>query len=217
MFRAPATAPASYTRLALLIPDSEEWQALFFGLLVHLTDEYNWSDDGIGRDQAAQTWRNMMDQWFERERAMYISQVFFAGGVINDPAVLPADGRQIDQVAYPDLYAAIGATFGAADPGYFRLPKISQRIIVASGSGGSLSDRVVGDMGGNESIGIAISNLPPHDHPVLSNPNGVALTPGELPVALPESTPSTTGSTGGGDPIDIMPPFIVLNAYIVVR
>ena len=123
----------------------------------------------------------------------------------------PADGRQLAIADYGALYAAIGDIFGGADSGFFRVPNLTGRFI----RGGGISD--LGNTGGVETVSLAVDNLPAHHHSIHSHLEGVALTPGELPVTLPNIAPANSGDTGSGQSFDILPPFIRLLPYICVR
>ena len=48
--------------------------------------------------------------------------MFDIGGDTVPEGALLCDGQQLEQSAYPDLYAAIGTLWGAAGPGQFTLP-----------------------------------------------------------------------------------------------
>ena len=78
---------------------------------------------------------------------------------------LLCDGDYVTQAAYPDLWAAIGTTYGSLGPGSFRLPVMANRIPVGLGTnadGYNLS--VVSNTGGNRVETLSDAQLPPHTH-----------------------------------------------------
>jgi microcystin-dependent protein len=85
----------------------------------------------------------------------------FGGVAANVPSgYLPCDGRSLSAAAYPNLYAAIGTTWGGSG-GNFNLPNLADSTLV--GSSGSAA---VGVTGGSNTTTLSISNLPAHSHAV---------------------------------------------------
>ena len=123
--------------------------------------------------------------------------VAFAGSVSPKPEWLACDGSQVAQAEYPDLYNVIGATYGSADPGNFRLPDFRGRSPAGIGTGSGLSPVTIGEQYGEESHQLTVAEMPAHTHGVHSHGAGVAVTPGELPVTLPSLLPGSTDSAGG--------------------
>lgn len=93
------------------------------------------------------------------------------------------------------------------------------RVIVGSGRGNGLSARVLRDLGGSETHTLTVPEMPSHHHPhtddgVYHNPpnkyDGLATEfRGDSSVGLTHGT-RTTSPEGGGQPHNIMQPFVVL-------
>lgn len=211
----PSTTPAAITRLVLYCPDTPEHFALLMGALQKLTDEWYWQGAIADIETTVQWFTRANDLTSRKERALYVGQVVFTAGTVADTCLIPADGREVEIAIYPELYTVIGDVFGVATSGFFRVPNIGSRSIVGVGTNGT-DTRILGDSGGANSVTIGVDNLPMHSHSVGTNLAGLALSPGELPVALPETT-GTTGTTGAGEPIDITSPYLALIPYIVAR
>lgn len=79
---------------------------------------------------------------------------------ITDPGWLLCDGSEVAQVTYPDLYAAIGASFGAAGVGNFKLPDCRARFAVSTGSFPSGASVSVGTTGGEEDHTLVEGEIP---------------------------------------------------------
>jgi microcystin-dependent protein len=131
---------------------------------------------------------------------------------------LLCDGDYVTQVAYPDLYAAIGTTYGSLGPGSFRLPIMANRIPVGLGTNADGYDlSAVSNTGGNRVETLSDAQLPPHTHDLsggtLSGTTGSAgthrhgiwadinNTAGSGAITLTSDTGSdydTTSQTGAG-------------------
>lgn len=130
---------------------------------------------------------------------------------------LVADGSCVSTVTYARLYAVIGDTFdGCAstpegDPA-FALPDLRGRVPVGSGAGLLLSPRTLGDLFGEETHTLTLTEMPSHTHQMArsggaggNNPQAAA---GTVAGAF------TTSATGGGAPHNNMQPSIVLHFLI---
>jgi len=84
---------------------------------------------------------------------------------------------------------------------------------VGVGTGSGLSERQLGDAGGEEDHQLSEGEMPSHVHSVHSHLPFVALT-GEEPIELPNPLPESTGSTGGDQAHNNMPPYLALNFFI---
>lgn len=150
---------------------------------------------------------------------------------------LSCDGREVLQSEYPTLFARIGATYGNALPGHFRLPDLRGRTPVGTGQGEELSNRTLGEYGGEETHTITIEEMPAHTHLLqCSNAPGSSGSPaGQYPAAskldgqsgqpvnslyaptagatMHESAITTTGQNAAHNN---MQPFLVLHFIIKV-
>ena len=98
------------------------------------------------------------------------------GGMMFWPASSPpalyhwADGSALSRTAYPDLFAAIGTTFGVGDGSTtFNLPDCRSRTIVAVGAGAGLTNRSLGQTGGEETHALTGGETGLHSHPLSGN------------------------------------------------
>lgn len=77
---------------------------------------------------------------------------------------LPCDGRLLNRVEYSELFDKIGTQFGAGDGSTtFALPDLCGRVPIGLGSTG-LTDRSMGDMGGEETHTLTVAEMPSHTH-----------------------------------------------------
>lgn len=140
---------------------------------------------------------------------------------------LLCDGSTYARFLFPTLYDALEAAF-IVDENYFRTPNLVHRFVqgAVAGAGGE-----AGDIGGNETITQTVDQMPSHAHtspPHTHSDSGavgtvvsVGLEP-PVPAALPAATFTggatvTIDPTGGGQPMDILPPYMRLRYVIVAR
>lgn len=126
---------------------------------------------------------------------------------------LKCDGASISQIAYPDLFAVIGTTFGGGG-GVFTLPDIRGRVIVDAGTGSGLTPRALAAVFGEETHTLTTPEIPSHDHTYSSTLTLLTGTPPPLDASAPNPFPSVTGATGGDGAHNNVQPSIALFYYI---
>lgn len=144
------------------------------------------------------------------------------------------EGQQLAVADYPDLYAAIGDTFKtSAGAGFFNLPDLRGQFIV--GQDASNSDyNPKGKKGGKPTQTLITNNLPAHvhqfnDYYYIQDTTVISRTvSGKVDLSASYSGSGSqdtnnnamayathaTEATGGGQPFDNRPPYIVM-AYIM--
>jgi microcystin-dependent protein len=128
------------------------------------------------------------------------------------------------------LFSLLGTQFGGNGITNFALPDLRGRSAISSGQGPGLSPYNVGDIGGEESVTLLVSQLPIHNHPVLasssvgnmSSPAGNAwAAQGRAPIFSASSntsmSPGSTSLTGGGQPHENRSPYLALNYIIALQ
>lgn len=126
------------------------------------------------------------------------------------------------------LYALLGTTYGGDGVQTFALPDLRGRLPIHQGTGPGLTPRVIGTVGGTETVTLTTATIPAHTHGVaastspatLDGPgptavpatptNGVSpflyIVPGSSTVVPGPMTPSSIGVTGGNLPhTNLMP------------
>lgn len=195
------------------LPHSPDSVAIVRGLLLQLTRLDSWEQlEGvtISPEDAVLLGEEILASF--RSRVVYIGQIIQMAGESDSPDILPCDGRSLLISQYPELYDCLGVTWGSAGSGTFRIPDLRAKTVVGAGNG-----RAIGESGGAETVVLSIPNLPVHDHPSHTHLEGLAIAPGELPVTLPNPIPWSTGTAGSGTAHENMPPFAVLQSYIIAR
>jgi microcystin-dependent protein len=80
---------------------------------------------------------------------------------------LICDGRELLIAANRSLFAVIGYQFGGSGE-YFKLPNAAGRVPGITGTGEDLTERQVGDIVGEETHTLDISEIPQHNHTASS-------------------------------------------------
>jgi microcystin-dependent protein len=132
------------------------------------------------------------------------------------------NGQLLPISEYEVLFTLIGTTYGGDGQTTFALPNLQGRIPFHQGS-----SYVIGQLSGTETVTLAANQLPVHTHALAtSSAGGTQSAPtggywaqsplGEYSTeaAAHSMAPTAVGSTGGSQPHDNLPPFLVVNFII---
>lgn len=156
------------------------------------------------------------------------------GWAFCDGSLLPINQNQA-------LFAILGTTYGGNGSTNFALPDLRGRVGVGAGIGNGIPPIQAGQAGGSATVTVT-GGLPAHTHNLeVSNAEGTTNDPtGNVPAKAiytdndgntfsvnaysPSSNGqansgviSTTGSGGGGQTLNIMPPFLGMNYIICLQ
>ena len=131
------------------------------------------------------------------------------------------------------LFSILGTTYGGNGIQNFALPDLRGRTYVGCGQGPGLSDYVLGEMTGTQSVTLLQSNLPQHNHlmsvnnaaATVSDPTGAVLSQGPIVGGATVATYSTSGpnatmnpgtiaTAGGNQPVSVLQPYLAVNFSI---
>lgn len=133
------------------------------------------------------------------------------------------------------LFSLLGTTYGGDGKSTFALPDLQGRAPLHPGQGPGLSDRVLGEQGGSQAVSLLSSEVPAHTHAAgaSSQPGGSnspqagiwakteALGAEQAHYAPAAPTEPMSGDaispSGGGQPHNNMPPYLVLNFCIAMQ
>lgn len=94
----------------------------------------------------------------------------YSGNPANPPGGwLMCDGSAVSKTQYACLYEVIGSTYAVETATEFYLPDLRGRVIVGTGTGPGLTQRDIGDVGGEEDHTLIIAEMPTHTHAITIN------------------------------------------------
>lgn len=169
----------------------------------------------------------------------FIGQLAYFGFNFTPRGWAPCDGGLLLISDYTALYTLIGTTYGGDGQTTFAVPDLRGRLPVHQGQGPGLSNYVIGQKAGVESVWLTLQQIPSHSHSLVA----AATNPNASPTATPGSSvifatggpsvapyaPDVTGataqqlaansinSTGGSQPHDNMMPITVGNICICLE
>ncbi|HEV2890842.1 MAG TPA: tail fiber protein [Frankiaceae bacterium] len=131
------------------------------------------------------------------------------------------------------LFSLLGTYYGGDGKSTFALPDLTGcRVPMGQGQGQGLSDRVLGEVGGNPYVTLIDSELPMHPHSLnatstpadVSSPTpttALARTTGKpgyaAPASLTQLNVQTIGPAGGSLPHNNLMPYVVLSYCIALQ
>lgn len=120
-----------------------------------------------------------------------------------------ANGGAFNKNTYPDLFSAIGYTFGGSGD----FPLLPDLVHKAAVGADETSPWPLGATGGEETHTLTIAELPAHTHEIARSPNTGTAARVAGGGAAASSNLATT-ATGGGEAHENMPPYLALTPVI---
>lgn len=146
-----------------------------------------------------------------------------AGWAFCDGSLLPISENDA-------LFNLIGTTYGGDGQTTFALPDLRGRVPMHQGVGPGLSNRVIGQTLGRETVTLLTPQIPQHTHPAVGSTTvGTSTSPAatlwaQTPEGVRAYATQVTGSVdlataavesvGGGQPHNNMQPYLVIS-YII--
>lgn len=144
-----------------------------------------------------------------------VGSIMLWGGIDIPQNWILCDGEKYKVEDYPELYAAIGDTYGSGPTGFFKIPDLARRFPL----GWWYSD-ILGEKGGEKEVTLTIDQIPPHDHKDGKINDAIAANTGSRSAVVihnSESGTIPTTKTGGGQPHNNMPPYLRIKFIIKVK
>jgi len=217
---------------SLFFPAGVDWLAILAGAVILLSDPNNFEGFGTATpQQTADAFSETFDKFsFNQGTCRVIGEIIcYAGPTSPDANWLACDGASLLRSVYPDLFAVIGTTYGAADGSHFSVPDLQSRVPLGVGTGSGLSTYALGQKAGEETHTLTVAETPSHTHTDTGHVHtegaaapslGAALLGVPIPSAIP--VPGVTGigsaalsSVGGGSAHNTVQPVLALNFFIV--
>lgn len=151
----------------------------------------------------------------------------------------PCNGALLAIAQYDTLFALIGTTYGGDGQTTFAVPDLRGRVALHQGQGPGQPNYVIGQTGGQASTSVTVQNMPAHAHALTgsvaqaasANPGTTEAPGGNIPAGsgggdnyaaasaadgamAPLQIGGSLQPAGGGQPIDLMPPYLAFNYCI---
>ena len=160
----------------------------------------------------------------------FLGEIRMFGGNFAPVGFAFCDGQTLAIAQNDALFALIGTTYGGDGQTTFNLPDLRGRIPVHAGQGPGLSNYVLGQSGGSETVTLTAPQLPAHAHaPLAQSAAGNQPAPaGGVWAASAQNqfssnapnvgmSNSAIGSAGGSQPHDNMMPYQVVSFIIALE
>jgi microcystin-dependent protein len=116
------------------------------------------------------------------------------------------DGRLLSISSNTALFSLLGTTYGGNGQTTFGLPDLRGRVPVGQGQGPGLNDVDLGEVGGVESVTLAVQQLAAHGHAVTATADSTSTSPAGLVPGVNADNPAY----GSGDGTTMAPGMIGL-------
>jgi microcystin-dependent protein len=119
----------------------------------------------------------------------------------------PCQGQLLPINQNQALFSLLGTTYGGDGRTTFALPDLRGRAAMGQGNGGGLTQRVIGQIAGEENHTVTLPETPMHTHTFNTAPNGA--TTGNVDTPGPTMTLGNATGLQGTAPIPINPYAVV--------
>jgi microcystin-dependent protein len=157
----------------------------------------------------------------------YVGEIRMFGGNFAPAGWMFCAGQLLPISEYETLFNLIGTTYGGDGQSTFALPDLRSRVPIHQGQGSGLSNYILGETGGAETVTLTPNQIPMHSHaPMGSNTGGsdnptnnfwANSTTGKPYSAAPPTVQMNAGTIltmGGSQPHENMIPFLCVS-YII--
>jgi microcystin-dependent protein len=169
----------------------------------------------------------------------YVGEIRLFAGNFAPNGWMFCNGALLPISEYETLFQLIGTTYGGDGQSTFAIPDLQGRVPIGQGQGPGLSNRILGEKGGQETVTLTTLNMPSHSHLGQITVNNAAAKT-NVPVASSSLAPSgfnsgrtfvpnwsfttaapdllydtvVTENAGNSEPVSIVKPNCALN-YII--
>ena len=159
----------------------------------------------------------------------FLGSITLFGGNFAPRGYMFCQGQLLAISQNSALFTLIGTTYGGDGQVTFALPNLAGRAAVHQGQGPGLSNYVIGQSIGVETVTLASTQLPTHSHSVSASAATGSGGPANafwaqassgLPYGSAPNTPMNAAAlpfAGGNQPHENMMPFLALNFIIAVE
>lgn len=154
-----------------------------------------------------------------------IGQIILFAGNFAPRGWAFCNGQLLSIAQNTALFSLLGTTYGGDGRTTFALPDLRGRVPMHAGNGPGLSYRNLGETGGTETNTLTVNQMPSHSHGLRAATEGFTDEPtnnfiangginGFAGVSDTAMSPQAVQPAGGGQPVNNVQPFTVVN-YII--
>jgi microcystin-dependent protein len=157
----------------------------------------------------------------------FVGEIRLFGGNFAPAGWAFCEGQLLPISENETLFNLIGTTYGGDGQSTFALPDLRGRLPMHMGTGPGLSNRVISEMGGVETVTLTAQQIPAHNHvPQAVSGSGNQTTPqggvwagtatSRYSSNAPDQAMKSTlvGSAGGSQPHENMMPYLAVSFII---
>jgi microcystin-dependent protein len=158
----------------------------------------------------------------------YVGEVRMFGGNFAPTGWAFCDGQLLAISEFEALFNLIGTTYGGDGMSTFGLPDLRSRTPIHQGQGTGLSSRIIGEMGGQESVALTVQQTPGHGHAAVAAAvtgdqtslsralpaNSVTITPYANTAPDSPFNAASIGPAGASQPHDNVQPYLCVSFII---
>jgi microcystin-dependent protein len=167
----------------------------------------------------------------------FVAEIKMFAGNFAPRGWATCDGQLLPISQNTALFSLVGTYYGGDGKSTFALPNLQGSAPLGMGQGSGLSDRVLGEVGGEEFVTLLPTEMPAHSHGInasttlgtQTDPTGAVWAPagavrgGGPPVyasgqgGAPAMNPQALSTAGGSLPHNNMPPFLTVTFIIALQ
>ena len=163
----------------------------------------------------------------------FIGQIITTGFNFAPLGYALCDGQILSIAQNTALFSLLGTTYGGNGQTTFALPDLRGRVPLHQGQGPGLTNRVMGEVAGEENHTLISTEMPMHNHLFMTNnvAGGIGQPNGQFLSATSDNNtvfyrPTSDGSTlnpqsiglaGGSQPHNNMQPYLVISFSIALE
>lgn len=165
----------------------------------------------------------------------FLAEVRIFGGTFAPYGWALCNGQLMPISQNAALFSLLGTTYGGDGRSTFALPNLQGSIPMQQGQGPGLSQRYLGENGGEASVTLLPSEMAMHTHTAMGNASvggnnsptnavwGTAMVGRQGTNLYSTAAPNlmmngqSVGTTGGNQPHNNLPPYLVLNYIIALQ
>jgi microcystin-dependent protein len=124
----------------------------------------------------------------------YLSQILMFAGNFAPKNYAFCNGQTLAISQNQALFSLLGTTYGGNGQTTFGLPNLQSSLPPSFGQGPGLSNYVLGQVGGTQSVTLTQATVPPHQHFMMAVTNASATTSSSISNTVLPGTPSVSGA-----------------------